>query len=269
MKKLLLGIFAFFLIAYVMLCVGIYFYQEKIIFYPEKLPENYKFKFDGDFEEITVITQDKKHLNSVLFKAQNPKGVIFYLHGNGGSLREWGEVAELYTNMNYDTFILDYRGYGKSEDKINNRDQLFSDVESAYKGLLKRYPENKIIILGYSIGTGLAAKLASMQNARLLILQAPYYSMEDEMSQKFSFLPKFLLKYNFETGEYLKTVKSPVVIFHGDKDEVINYKSSLKLKNSFKKGDSLILLKDQYHNGITDNLDYQNSMKIILDSDKK
>jgi predicted esterase len=93
--------------------------------------------------------------------------------------------------------------------------------------------------------------------------------MEDEMSQKFSFLPKFLLKYNFETGEYLKTVKSPVVIFHGDKDEVINYKSSLKLKNSFKKGDSLILLKDQYHNGITDNLDYQNSLKIILDSDKK
>ncbi|MDW9382914.1 alpha/beta fold hydrolase [Chryseobacterium sp. JV558] len=269
MRKMLLGIFAFFLIAYVMLCVGIYFYQEKIIFYPEKLPENYKFNFTGDFEEITVMTQDKKHLNSVLFKAQNPKGVIFYLHGNAGSLKEWGGVAELYTNMNYDTFILDYRGYGKSEDKIKNKEQLFSDVESAYKELLKRYPENKIIILGYSVGTGLAAKLASMQNARLLILQAPYYSMEDEMSQKFSFLPKFLLKYNFETGEYLKTVKSPVVIFHGDKDEVIHYKASLKLKNNFKKDDSLIVLKDQYHNGITDNLDYQNAMKVILDSDKK
>ncbi|MGI9583729.1 alpha/beta hydrolase [Chryseobacterium sp. RRHN12] len=269
MKKLLLGILAFFLAAYVILCVGIYFYQEKIIFYPEKLPENYKFTFDGDFDEIPIKTQDGKHLSSVLFRAQNPKGVIFYLHGNGGSIKDWGEVTQLYRSMNYDTFMPDYRGYGKSEGKISNKDQLLSDVDTAYKELLKRYPENKIIILGYSVGTGLAAKLASEHHAKLLILQAPYYSTEDEMSRKFSFLPKFLLKYNFETGEYLKTVKSPIIIFHGDKDEVINYKASLKLKNNFKKDDSLIILKDQYHNGITDNLDYQKAMKRILDSDKK
>lgn len=269
MKKMLLGILAFFLTAYVLLCVGVYFYQEKIIFHPEKLPEDYKFSFEGNFEEIKIQTKDKKYLSSVLFKAQDSKGVIFYLHGNGGSIKGWGEVAQLYKSMNYDTFIPDYRGYGKSQGEINSKDQLFSDVESAYQELLKRYPENKIIILGYSVGTGLAAKLASVHHAKLLILQASYYSMKDEMNQKFSFLPKFLLKYNFETNEYLKTVPSPVIIFHGDKDEVIHYNASLKLKNNFKKGDSLIILKDQYHNGITDNLDYQNSMRIILDSDKK
>lgn len=266
---MLLSILAFFLAAYIILCVGVFFYQEKLIFYPEKLPENYKFDFNGDFEEITVKAQDNKHLNSVLFKTQNPKGVIFYLHGNGGSIKGWGEVAQLYSSMHYDTFILDYRGYGKSEGTINGKIQLFSDIELAYKTLLKRYPESKIIILGYSVGTGLAAKLASEHHARLLILQAPYYSIEDEMGQKFSFLPKFLLKYNFETHNYLKTVESPVIIFHGDKDEVIHYKASLKLKNEFKKGDSLITLKGQYHNGITDNLDYQNSMKMVLDSDEK
>lgn len=269
MKKMLLGILAFFLIAYAILCVGIYFYQEKIIFYPEKLPENYKFSFDGSFEEIKIRTKDEKHLSSILFKTHNSKGVIFYLHGNGGSIKGWGEVAQLYNSMNYDTFILDYRGYGKSEDKIKSKDQLFSDVESAYQELLKRYPENKVIILGYSVGTGLAAKLASVHHAKLLILQAPYYNMKDEMNQKFSFLPKFLLKYNFETNEYLKTVPSSVIIFHGNKDEVIHYNASLKLKNHFKEGDSLIVLKDQTHNGITDNLDYQKSVKLILDSDEK
>lgn len=250
-----------------MLCFIVFFYQEKIIFQPEKLVENYSFNFKNDFEEITIHTKDQKKLNSVLFKTQNPNGVIFYLHGNGGSIYGWGEVAEVYNNMNYDVFILDYRGYGKSEDKINSKDQLFSDVELAYDEVAKGYPENKIIILGYSVGTGLASKLASQKNAKLLILQAPYFSMEDEMDQKFSFLPKFLLKYNFETNKYLKTVKSPVIVFHGDKDEVINYKASLKLKNNFKKGDTLIILKDQNHNGITDNLDYQNSMKTILDFD--
>ena len=93
--------------------------------------------------------------------------------------------------MNYDVYILDYRGYGKSQGSIESKDQLFSDVESAYKEIKKRYPENKIIILGYSVGTGLASKLASVNNAELLILQAPYYSLRDEMKQKFSFLPVF------------------------------------------------------------------------------
>lgn len=264
---MLLGIVAFFLLVYVALCVAVFFYQEKIIFYPEKLAENYSFNFKNNFEEIIIHTKDQKKLNSVLFKSQDPEGVIFYLHGNGGSINGWGKVAEFYNSMNYDVFILDYRGYGKSEDKISSKDQLFSDVELAYDELAKRYPENKIIILGYSLGSGLASKLASQKNAKLLILQAPYFSIEDEMSQKFSFLPKFLLKYNFETNEYLKTVKSPVIIFHGDKDEVINYKSSLKIRNNFKKGDTLIILKNQSHNGITDNLDYQNSMKKILDFD--
>ncbi len=251
-----------------MLCVAVFLYQEKIIFHPEKLPENYSFNFKNDFEEITIHTKDQEKLNSVLFKSQHPEGVIFYLHGNGGSIDGWGKVAEFYNRMNYDVFMLDYRGYGKSEDEISSKDQLFSDIELAYDEVRKRYPENKIIILGYSLGTGLAAELASQKNAGLLILQAPYFSMEDEMSQKFSFLPKFLLKYNFETNEYLKTVKPPVVIFHGNKDEVINYRASLKLKNDFKKGDRLIILKDQGHNGITDNLDYQNSVNSILGSDK-
>lgn len=264
-----LGIIGFLLIAYAIICVAIYFYQEKIIFYPEKLPENYSYDFKGNFEEITINTKDKKKLNSILFRSQYPKGVIFYLHGNAGSIKEWGEVAKLYNTMNYDVFMLDYRGYGKSEGNIENKEQLFSDVELAYEEITKRYPENKTIILGYSIGTGLASKLASKKNAKQLILQAPYYSIKDEMSQRFSFLPSFLLKYNFETFEYLKTVKSPVSIFHGDQDEVINYKASLKLKENFKKGDRLILLKDQYHNGITDNLDYQNSMKKILEFDEK
>ncbi|KMU61447.1 Bem46 protein [Elizabethkingia anophelis] len=171
--------------------------------------------------------------------------------------------------MNYDVYILDYRGYGKSQGSIESKDQLFSDVESAYKEIKKRYPENKIIILGYSVGTGLASKLASVNNAELLILQAPYYSLRDEMKQKFSFLPVFLLKYNFETYQYLKTVKSPVIIFHGNADEVINYNASLRLKNNFKKGDSLIILNNQGHNGMTDNIDYQKAMEKILDFDKK
>jgi pimeloyl-ACP methyl ester carboxylesterase len=77
-------------------------------------------------------------------------------------------------------------------------------------------------------------------------------------------VPAFLLKYKFQTNEYITKCKMPVVIFHGDKDEVIYYGSALKLKEHFKKEDTLITLKEMNHNGMTDNADYKAAIKTIL-----
>nr|WP_305049891.1 alpha/beta fold hydrolase [Elizabethkingia bruuniana] len=126
----------------------IYFYQEKIIFHPEKLPENYSYNFGSNTEEITIITRDNKRLNSVLFKAPDSKGVIFYLHGNGGSIKGWSEVAKLYNSMNYDVYMLDYRGYGKSEGSIESKDQIFSDVERAYEEIKNDTLKIKLLFWG-------------------------------------------------------------------------------------------------------------------------
>jgi uncharacterized protein len=242
----------------------LYFFQEKIIFFPEKLDKNYKFEFGQKFEELNVKTTDGKLLNGLLFKSDSSRGLIFYLHGNAGSLSSWGEVAKTYTDLNYDVFIIDYRSYGKSEGEISGQNQMFNDNQIAYNELKKLYNEDKIIILGYSIGTGLAAKLASTNKPKLLILQAPYYNLTDMMKHTYYFVPTFLLKYKFATNEYLRNCKMPVVIFHGNKDEVIYYGSSLKLKEEFKPQDTLITLSEQGHNGMTNNQDYKNELKRIL-----
>ena len=249
---------------YILICGLLYFFQEKIIFFPEKLDKNYQFEYGQNAEEVNIKSDDGKLLNGILFKTENPKGLIFYLHGNAGSLNSWGNVAELYNALNYDIFILDYRSYGKSEGKITNQEQLFRDNQIVYNELKKKYNEDKMIVLGYSIGTGLASKLASENNPKLLILQAPYYNMTDMMKQKFSFIPTFILKYKFATNEYLKTCKMPIIIFHGNQDQVIYYGSSKKLEKEFKNGDKLITLNGQGHNGMTDNYDYQLEMAKIL-----
>lgn len=209
---------------------------------------NYKFDFKENFEEINIKTDDNKKLHGVLFKADTSKGLIFYLHGNGGSIASWGQVAKTYTSLKYDVFLLDYRGFGKSDGVINGQSQLFKDVQIAYNEMLKRYAEDKIIVLGYSIGTGLATKLSSTNSPKFLILQAPYFSLIDMMKHTYPFIPTFILKYKFETNEYIKNCKMPVIIFHGNADEVIYYKSSLKLKELFKINDTLITLNEQGHN---------------------
>lgn len=126
------------------------------------------------------------------------------------------------------------------------------------------YNESDIVIIGYSIGTGPAAKLASANNPKLLILKAPYYNMTDLVHKYYKIIPSFLIRYKFKTNEFIKQVKCPVIIFHGDKDEVIYQGSSDKLKALFKEGDRLIILEGQTHNGINDNRKYREELKKLL-----
>src|SRR5690554_7779979 len=124
---------------YLLICLLLYLFQEKLIFYPTQLKTDHTFKFSGNFNEIFFKTKDGKSLNALLFKAKKPKGVIFYLHGNAASLDHWGNVAETYTELNYDVFIWDYRGYGKSDGKILSEEQLLEDAQLAYDQLKNNY----------------------------------------------------------------------------------------------------------------------------------
>lgn len=263
--KALLTVFKIAAIAYVLLCMLLYFVQEKLIFIPQKLPGDYTFSFAGNFEEIHFITADDTLLTGLLFKADSSKGLIFYLHGNAGSLASWGSIAKTYTAMHYDLFMLDYRGYGKSSGRISNEKQFYQDVQLAYEDMKKRYPENSIVVLGYSIGTAAAATLAVTNHPRLLILQAPYFNLADLVSSHFRIVPSFLLKYPFETNRLIPGCKMPIVIFHGDQDNVIYYGSSLKLKTLFKPADTLITLAGQGHNGMSDSPGYVTALQQVLD----
>lgn len=264
MKKTIKIIIGVILGIHIILFGLLFFFQEKLFFHPQKLEKDYVFKFNQNFEEINIKSENGITLNGILFKSDSTKGLIFYLHGNAGSLSSWGGIAKTYTDLNYDIFIIDYRGFGKSEGRITSQNQLFADNQIAYDKIKERYNESNIIIIGYSIGTGMASKLASTNNPKLLILEAPYYSFKDLISYSYPIFPKFLLKYKLVTNEYLETCKAPVTIFHGNQDEVIYYESSVKLKKEFKEGDRLITLDKQGHNGITFNENYITEMENIL-----
>lgn len=107
--------------------------QVKFFFPGAKLNKDYTFNFPNKFKEVTVIAKDSTRLSAVLFMADSSKGVILYLHGNTDAINKWGMMAKTYTALGYDLFMLDYRGYGKSEGSIKNETQLYSDVQDAYK----------------------------------------------------------------------------------------------------------------------------------------
>jgi pimeloyl-ACP methyl ester carboxylesterase len=235
-----------------------------MVFKASSLPANYQFQFNQEFEEVFIPSFDNKKLHGLLFTTKNPKGLIFYLHGNRGMLDSWGNNAAIYTNLGYDIFFLDYRGFGKSEGTIENEEQVFKDVTFAYAKLIKKYKENSVVIIGYSIGTGLATYLAANHHPKQLILQAPFYNFNEFSSGIVPFFPDFLRKFQFETNKNILKVKAPIAIFHGDEDGLIPLSNAIRLNKICKPTDKLITLKEEDHVGINDNSDFQERLKEIL-----
>ncbi|HKX87520.1 MAG TPA: alpha/beta fold hydrolase [Flavobacterium sp.] len=245
----------------------IYFNQEEMVFIHSKLDKNYEFDFDNDFEEIQIQSFDNTKLHGLLFKTVNAKGLVFFLHGNAGALDSWGKIANIYTNLGYDIFMLDYRGFGKSEGEIEDSQQVLKDVDVAYQNISKRYSQKNKIVLGYSIGTGPAAYLASKYNPNQLILLAPYYNFNELAKERVPFFPDFLKKFDFPTNTYIKKTASDVFIFHGNEDHVIVVENAKKLQKLLKPNDKVFFLDDQGHLGMNDNEVYQKELELLLAKD--
>ncbi|MFK5972556.1 MAG: alpha/beta hydrolase [Flavobacteriaceae bacterium] len=220
------------LFIYVLLTIMLYFFQEKLIFLPTKLPQDFKYSFSQTFEEFNLTTKDSAVLNAIHFKQDNPKGVILYFHGNAGNLSRWGAITSFFVEKKYDVIVMDYRTYGKSTGTLSE-EALYSDAQLFYDYTLKQYGEHEIVLYGRSLGTGIATKLAGTNHPNKLILETPYYSLLDVAKDRFPFLPvKYLLKYKLLSHDYMQSVDCPVTIFHGTNDAVVPYASGRRLFDS-------------------------------------
>ncbi len=178
-------------------------------------------------------TGDGNEVNGLWFKANNSRGVILYFHGNAGSLAGWGYISQDILPLGYDLLITDYRSYGKSSGKLSP-EGLFQDAESWYNFLLDHYDASEIVLYGRSLGTGIATYLASREKANALILETPFYSMSHLAAHHVPWLPhKLILQYDFSSYKYAKEVNCPVLILHGDRDNIVPLKSGEKLATVF------------------------------------
>ncbi len=216
---------------YIAISVVLYYLQDYMLFKPEKLPKDFEFYYENqDTEEYFMETRDGATINGVLFKAkENPRGVVLYLKGNSKSIKGWGKFAVDFTRHNFNVFMVDYRGFGKSTGRRSQK-AIKRDLQLVYNKIKELVSEKYIILYGRSLGSGFAAKLASMNNPRMLILDAPYYSMTKVTARYMPFMPlSILLKYPLPTYKWLKYVQCPIHIIHGTNDYLIPYKTSIKL----------------------------------------
>lgn len=221
-------------ILYVILLIGVYFAQERLLFNPDKLSEGHVFRAG---QEVELEVAPQVSLNCILIDQAADQGVILYLHGNRGSNRRCLRQLMVYDGLGYDLFMPDYRSYGKSDGSMLSQRQAYDDMQVVYDHLKELYGEDRIIILGYSLGSAMASHLAATNNPKSLHLVAPYKSMV-AMKNKFApTIPSFLLKYPFRNDKNLSKVSCPVTLYHALDDELIPYehgKSLSQINPSFR-----------------------------------
>ena len=268
LKKLLKKVFRFVLVLVVLILIGyifLYVKQEKFYFNPKVLTKDYTYSFDRPFKEENITVDTNTELNTLLFKTDSiSKGVILYLHGNAGALHDWGKRAYLYNENGYDVFFVDYRGYGKSDGFYSKEEQLYHDMDIIYNHVKKQYKEDNITILGYSLGSGLAAYLASKNKPRQLILESPYYGWKELVSNMGPF-PTFMINYDIPTYQFIKKVRCPIRIFVGSRDYLTKAnENAIPLKNMYPNKIELFTIEGVGHNGIFYSKMYYDVMKKLL-----
>ncbi|MFK7773210.1 MAG: alpha/beta hydrolase [Saprospiraceae bacterium] len=257
--------FLYFIVGlYLLICILLYFFQDRLIFFPQKLAVDHTFNFVGDFEEKFFQVDDKTMVHALHFFSKNPKGVILYFHGNAGALDDWGEVADDFVKMDYDVLISDFRGFGKSTGEMTEAN-FNQDAQMFYDFLLEKYDASEIIIYGRSLGTGVAVDLASKNKAQQLILETPFANFADLAQNRFKIFPvKALLKFSFSNKDKIGKVDYPIHIFHGTNDEVIPYHHAKELESELKPTSTFTTIEFGSHNNISTFQEYWTKIKAIL-----
>ena len=256
-------------IVYLAVCVVFYLTQDFYFFRPEILPSSFQYRYPFPFEEVHFEMEDGGYINGLHFKVPNSKGVVYYLKGNSKSVKGWGKFAKDFVSKGYDFFMVDYRGMGKSSGRRTEA-TLYNDAQHIYKWLTGNYGEDSIVVYGRSMGSGIAARIASWNKPKMLILDSPYFSFFHQVLRYGFFLPlRWLLKYHIRTDQFIQKVECPTFIVHGRRDRLIPYRNSERLRSVARGQVRLFPIADAGHNNLPDFPAYHEWLYDVLNDDER
>lgn len=239
-------------VIYVLGGVVLYFSQDYILFHPVTLKKDHNYDFPEKHKDINIPITENSNLNIVQFFSTDAvtKGVVLYFHGNKKNISWYAKYPPYFTKHGYEVWMIDYPGFGKSTGKFTEQ-TLYDWADYMYKFARTRFNADSIIIYGKSMGTGIAAHLASLQICKKLILETPYYDFPSVIKHYIPIYPvDWMIHYKIPTHAYLEKVTVPITIFHGTDDDVIPYRNAEKLKRFLKPGNEFITIKDGEHNDL-------------------
>ena len=216
---------------YILMMLLVQMFHSRLVYFPAKEIKRTPEYLGLNYEDVYFKTEDGLKLNGWFIESKKRGKVLLYSHGNGGNISHRIDLIDIYIRAGYSVFIYDYRGYGKSEGKPNEKG-TYLDGEAAWNYLIneKKYEPKDIILLGRSIGGGIATYLAVHRKPSGLILDSAFTSVKDMARKLFPYLPvRFMKTYGYDNIKRIKNIKCPVLIIHSSEDELIPFDHGKRL----------------------------------------
>ena len=218
------------IVVYVSVLILLFIFQRSLMYHPEE--NNYSGdKLEVEVERVKIVTPDNISLLGWFHKKdlKNFKTIV-YFHGNAGKLENRIHKLNHFRNMNLNFLIIAWRGFSGNSGKPSEKG-LYEDGNSAIKWLLNRGVEEKnIVIYGESLGTGVATQLSQNKNYAGVILETPFTSMTDAARKFYPYIPvELLLKDKFDNKKKIKNINSPILIMHGENDQIVPFDMGKKM----------------------------------------
>ncbi len=251
-----------FLVLYVSLVLALYVTQRSILYHPNPA---YMSSVEAGvewMEEIDLTAADGIRIKAWYSPAPTPeaKTVVFF-HGNGGRLASYRSVYIAARQQGLGILAVEYRGYGGSEGSPTEQG-LYADGRAGVEYLLKNkaIPSEQLIIMGLSLGTGVATKLATEYDAHLLVLAAPFRSIAAVAAERYWYVPvNYLVKDPFDSFARIDKIRMPLFIFHSRDDTIVPYVMGVELFDAAKGDKHLFTFENMGHN----HLDFGRIMREV------
>ncbi len=228
--NILTTIILIFISIYFFILISTYIFQRNLLYHPTE--NNYSGdKITVSVKKLKIKTQDGIELLSWYHnKDTNKYKTILFLHGNAGTLENRIHKINHFEKMEVNFLLIAWRGFSGNRGKPTEQG-LYEDARSAVRWLkLNGVSENNIIIYGESLGTGVATEIAQNKNFAGMILESPFTSMIEAGKDKYPYLPvRLLLKDKYESDRKIKNVNIPILIMHGEVDNIVPFHMGEKM----------------------------------------
>ena len=223
-RKILLQLLIIIFFLYFFVLIFLYFFQRNLLYHPDE--NNYsEDKILVDIKKVKIQTLDNiKLLGWYHEKNLKDYKTIIYFHGNAGSLENRIHKLNHFQDMNINFLIIAWRGFSENDGKPSENG-LYIDGKSAIDWLIKKgVDEKNLVLYGESLGTGVATHLAQNKIYAGVILETPFTSMVDTAKIFYPYIPvNLLLKDKFENYKKIKNINSPILVMHGEKDQIVPF----------------------------------------------
>lgn len=225
--------------------------QPGMVFYPlggiDATPRDWGL----DYEDVAIRTGDGVDLHGWFVPRPGARRVLLFFHGNAGNISHRGDSIRIFHRLGLDIFIVDYRGYGRSEGSPSEQG-LYRDARAAWRWLTEErgYAPASVVVFGRSLGAVVAARLASETQPGGLILESGFSSARDASRAIFPLLSWLVIgRYEFDAAGALKDVRCPVLVLHSPEDEIIPYRLGRKLYEAANEPKGFVELRGGHNDG--------------------